>query len=169
MTRGEYVASLLESRTGSSGQTCSDLLELLHVQRPPFLVWENVPELMEASNGANLNFFTEAVQALGYEVGCRLLVATDYFIPQSRRRVFGICLDVEQSGLSQEEAKDTVEGWAGFAVCPGRCIPSSSVDFWNPLALFPLALCYVIMVPGREIGPPVCLRTAGGPITVVSR
>ncbi len=104
------MASLLENAEGTSGQTCKAMLEFMAAHRPPFVLFENVPELVEAADASNLNYLTAAMHTIGYELGCRILTATDYFMPQCRRRVCGVCVDVDSSGMAQDECKLLVEG-----------------------------------------------------------
>jgi site-specific DNA-cytosine methylase len=73
--------------------------------RIPFVLFENVPELVEAAGGNNIQYFVSAVRALGYECAYRIFEATQFGIPQKRRRTFGICAEVEHSGLSHDECQ----------------------------------------------------------------
>jgi site-specific DNA-cytosine methylase len=115
VSRKEYLQALLENKTGSSGQTCGAMISYLAIHRPPFLIFENVPELVEGADSCNLNWLSTALHKIAYEMGCRILSATNYFMPQNRRRVFGICMDMEVTGLSQSDCKDLVEGiWMGL-------------------------------------------------------
>ncbi len=79
-------------------------------KRPAIMVMENVPELVEAANGANMVYLVDAANTLGYSVGFRILTAADYFCPQIRRRVFIVAAEVEASGLSVDGCKMMVEG-----------------------------------------------------------
>jgi site-specific DNA-cytosine methylase len=77
----------------------------MSVHRPPVVLWENVPELMEAAGGSNLNYFSEAVVTMGYELAVRIWNAADYWMPQARRRCFGVCVHADQAGLGRSDAK----------------------------------------------------------------
>jgi DNA (cytosine-5)-methyltransferase 1 len=58
---------------------------------PPILVIENVRGLLSASQGRDFAALLEALRALGYRCGC-LEIDAVHFVPQSRPRVFVVCV-----------------------------------------------------------------------------
>ena len=110
VSREDYLTNLLKAKPGSSSETFAGLLQVMAQHKPPYVSFENVPELAEGAGGSNMNYFIEAARALGYELAYRVLCATDYFMPQKRNRVFGICGEVESSGLLPKETQLLLEG-----------------------------------------------------------
>ncbi len=70
---------------------------------------------MEAADGSNMTYFTTVSERLGYQVAVRIFKAIDFYMPQSRRRAFGICADVEQSETTPEEVKIMLESMMQLA------------------------------------------------------
>lgn len=64
--------------------------------RPKVVLWENVPNLLsEGKTVSNKKYFDHYVQTmedLGYESWYEILTASDYGIPQNRRRVYTISI-----------------------------------------------------------------------------
>ena len=67
--------------------------------KPKAFLVENVPGLVSMYNGEVKNKIIERFTELGYKVQYRILVAADYGVPQTRRRVFFI-------GIRNDIAKD---------------------------------------------------------------
>ncbi len=120
ITRGQYLEKVLETQTGSSGQTCNDLFQVMQELRPPFVLWENVPEIVEGSNGSNISWFVTRSRGIGYEVAFRVLISSDFLMPQARRRTFGICADVEQANLTSKDTHLMVESMMQLVESIGR-------------------------------------------------
>lgn len=64
--------------------------EIIERGRPAAFVMENVPGLAASKiNGARMtDHLCEAFRRMGYEVSLMKLMATDYFVPQRRKRLF---------------------------------------------------------------------------------
>lgn len=58
--------------------------------RPKYFVLENVPNIVTTSGGYFKNLIIEEFDKLGYSVDARVLNASDFGIPQDRRRAFFI-------------------------------------------------------------------------------
>ncbi len=65
--------------------------------RPQAFVLENVPNLISMSGGAIKDEIIKDFSALGYNVAYRILLASDYGVPQNRRRV--VFVGVRDGGL----------------------------------------------------------------------
>lgn len=58
------------------------------VLRPRLFIAENVAGMTNARNRPYLDAILAELRALGYDVAARVLVASDYGLPQARRRLF---------------------------------------------------------------------------------
>lgn len=54
---------------------------------PPIFVMENVPNMASMGGGKILGSVIEEFESLGYEVTYRIMLASDYGVPQNRRRL----------------------------------------------------------------------------------
>lgn len=61
--------------------------DVLEYYRPKMFVFENVQGLRSASNGAYLADMTERFHQAGYDLGMRILTASDYGVLQNRKRI----------------------------------------------------------------------------------
>ena len=109
-SRAEYLADLLKRSDGTSGETFAGMVAYMQAHRPPFLVWENVPDIVEACDGNNIAHLVHTVSAIGYVTAFRVLCSDSYLLPQRRRRCYGICALVDDTGLSNRGAQAMVEG-----------------------------------------------------------
>lgn len=60
--------------------------------RPSFFVMENVPNMASLGGGAILRAATDEFSHLGYSISTKILRASDYGVPQNRRRLFMVGL-----------------------------------------------------------------------------
>lgn len=67
-------------------------IRLVSEIKPPAFVIENVPGLVSLFNGQIKDNIINCLTALGYNVNYRILCASDYGVPQSRRRVIFVGL-----------------------------------------------------------------------------
>lgn len=72
-------------------------LDLIEHIKPKGLVVENVPTIMSLYNGEVARNIVEDFQRLGYDTSVFILLASDYGVPQRRRRVFFIGLKTKKS------------------------------------------------------------------------
>lgn len=63
-------------------------VEFVKEFRPKAFVMENVPNILSIGNGVVKNAILEDFRNLGYEVNYKVLLASDYGVPQNRRRAF---------------------------------------------------------------------------------
>lgn len=64
----------------------------LHKQKPKILVLENVKNLLTHNNGKTYEKMVQILDDLGYKVYSKVLDAKDFGLPQTRRRVFMVCI-----------------------------------------------------------------------------
>ena len=65
-------------------------IEFLNAFRPSIFVFENVPGLVSAGNGQYLYDMRQRMHRIGYETDYRILNASDYGVPQNRKRIIMI-------------------------------------------------------------------------------
>lgn len=58
--------------------------------RPRVVIWENVPNVLSRHMRHNFEKYLEAMRHMGYRNACDTLNATDFGLPQNRRRVFTV-------------------------------------------------------------------------------
>jgi len=61
-------------------------LEFVAYLRPKIVIMENVAEIYKAYNGTVRNEISELLTNLGYRVNIQVILASDYGVPQNRRR-----------------------------------------------------------------------------------
>lgn len=64
------------------------LFKIIEYQRPAILFLENVPNLLKHDKGKTFAFILKQLESLNYKVEYQILDASDYQLPQSRRRLF---------------------------------------------------------------------------------
>jgi len=63
-------------------------IEAVKIFKPSYFVLENVPNILTTANGFFKNEIIEGFQRIGYEVNAKTLNASDFGVPQNRRRAF---------------------------------------------------------------------------------
>ena len=106
-----------------SRDTAFEVIRFARALGPRWIVVENVVSMR---NWARYDEFVQQLEDLGYAVSPRTLVATDFGVPQKRRRLFLIC-DREQAPPSIEgapgdsrHAQDVIEQNGRYSFSPLR-------------------------------------------------
>lgn len=87
--------------------------------KPKAFVLENVPNILSIGAGTIKNSIIEDFQQLGYTVETKVLIASDYGVPQNRRRAFfvgfnnGRCFDFPSANV-----KSPVTSWEAISDLP---------------------------------------------------
>lgn len=63
-------------------------IKFVEIFKPKYFLLENVPNIITTSEGFFKNEIIKAFEELGYTVDCGILLASDFGIPQNRRRAF---------------------------------------------------------------------------------
>lgn len=76
-----------------------ELVKVLQAKQPKYFIFENVKGLMTLQKGKILQKVLTEFEQAGYEVQYKLLLATNFGIPQRRERVFmvGVRKDIQKS------------------------------------------------------------------------
>lgn len=69
-----------------------EYVRFVDVIKPKFFVLENVPGLLSMEKGKYRSDIVERFESIGYNVNYKVLRASDYGVPQSRKRVFFVGL-----------------------------------------------------------------------------
>ncbi len=86
-------------------------VSVVELIKPRYFVMENVPNLLTAESGFFLKEIEELFNCLGYSLNYDILNASDYGVPQNRRRAFIIGkLDTKAPELPQSQ-KERVSIW----------------------------------------------------------
>jgi DNA (cytosine-5)-methyltransferase 1 len=70
------------------GQLALQFSKLLDSLRPKWIVWENVPGVLQSNRGRDFRCFLSSLAKLRYGLAYRVLDAQFFGVPQRRRRVF---------------------------------------------------------------------------------
>tara|TARA_Y100001958_G_scaffold81433_1_gene55052 strand:+ start:8009 stop:8839 length:831 start_codon:yes stop_codon:yes gene_type:complete len=69
-----------------------EIIRFVRARKPKILALENVPGLLKHDGGRTFETITNAIRAEGYVVHHTLAKASDYGLPQMRRRVLFLCI-----------------------------------------------------------------------------
>ena len=92
------IAGKQKGADPNSGTRSSLMWETLRIiramgeWRPRLVIWENVPNVLSRHMRHNFEKYLEAMRDMGYRNACDTLNATDFGLPQNRRRVFTVSI-----------------------------------------------------------------------------
>ena len=101
-----------------------DFLRLAGVVRPRWIVWENVPGVLQLDGGRVFGAFLGGLAELGYGWAYRVLDARNFGVPQVRRRVFVVA---HHGGAAHRAAKVLFEP-EGVRWVDRKSIPAGKAD-----------------------------------------
>ena len=84
--------------TSARGKLYRALVDYMEFHRPLVVVGENVPNLARMNSGAVMKQIIGDLEAVGYRVDIWDLYAPEYGIPQSRSRLFFVCVRNDLAG-----------------------------------------------------------------------
>ena len=116
-------------------------VEFVKYYKPRAFVMENVPNLLSLAGGIVRDEILKDFNDIGYKVSFKVLTASDYGVPQNRRRVFFV-------GLNKDEKKDYVFPCPSYGVDGTPYVTCSDaisdLDFIGDLDLLPEKAAYKI-------------------------
>ncbi len=80
--------------TGSKSSLVYDVFRLLEVSRPPWVIIENVPFMLQLHQGSAMREITAKMETLGYRWAYRVVDTYSFGLPQRRERVFLVASNV---------------------------------------------------------------------------
>lgn len=125
-----------------------NFVRLVNDIRPKVFVMENVPGLVSMGGGVFRDQIIEDFTAIGYRVSMKQLLACDYGVPQARKRVFFVGLNVSRMGNHEFEFPEPEygEGKKPYITCSEAL---SDLDFIGDLRLLDEHAAYE-MLPVTE-------------------
>lgn len=81
-----------------------EFVELVSELSPKIFVMENVPGILSSNNGKTFESIKNEFSSLGYNVEAKQLLASDYGVPQKRKRVFIVGLKDEKLNFNPNKA-----------------------------------------------------------------
>lgn len=104
--RSSSCTSVLPSRIGSSGETCQNTIDFMSAAKTPVIILENVEEMAKSvEDSTNVAFLHSAAHDRGYVIQTRLMWASEYMLPQKRKRSWAILLHLPTFQLSAEQGE----------------------------------------------------------------
>lgn len=73
------------------GDLFNEVVRVAREKRPSVLLLENVPNILRIDDGAAAKHIQSEIEASGYDYNACILRASDFGVPQMRRRVFFVC------------------------------------------------------------------------------
>lgn len=122
------------------GKVFFEFVRAIHEVKPLFFVAENVPGILTARHSSALRRILSRLEGAGYKVTRALLDASDYGVPQERKRVFfvGFRKDLRTSFnpdlIEKDKRKKTLLDAIGGMPLAVRALPHNKP---NPNALLP--------------------------------
>lgn len=103
--------------------------------KPKAFVLENVPNLISIANGAVKDSIIRDLEALGYHVVYKVLNASDFGVPQHRRRVFFVgLLDKNKIFTFPEQEKHKVTTFEALSDLPEHSVIDGAPYLCEPLS-----------------------------------
>ncbi len=75
-----------------------EICRIIEEKNPPVVFLENVPGLLTHNEGNTFKVVIESLEKLGYKVYSKVLNASDFGVPQNRKRVYIIAFNVNYFG-----------------------------------------------------------------------
>ena len=110
-----------------------EFIRFVRLLKPKAFVMENVPQILTKDNGHVKKVMFDVMDNLGYNINTKVLIASDYGVPQKRRRAFfvGINKDLNKTfdfGYIQKKPVVTVEEAISDLYVFDKKIKRSTVD-----------------------------------------
>lgn len=78
------------------GTLALEAIKIIEAKKPKYIMFENVKGLISNKHKPFLNLVLKLISELGYKVTIDILNAKDYNTPQSRERIYGIGMLVDE-------------------------------------------------------------------------
>ena len=107
--------SMMGSQRGfedERGNLFFNIIRILEIKRPPFVLLENVRNLVRHDNGKTFKVIRAELEKLGYHVYYDIFNTADYGLAQTRNRVYIFC-----------SLKEMPEGFTFSSECVKSCFP----------------------------------------------
>ena len=113
-----------------------ELVEIINLKKPSYFVLENVKGLMTLKKGEILKRVKKDFTKAGYKVQHKLLLASNFGIPQKRERVFiiGIKEDIDQEYIYPQETHNETN-WVSLRKVIDSLIPENDKFYFSKRAV----------------------------------
>ena len=106
--------------------------------KPKAFVMENVPNILSMGNGLIKNKIVEDFSSLGYTVVCKLLMASDFGVPQNRKRAFFVGIVSgnkfeypEKLDLPKVTSQDAISDLPDLSVIDNSSYPTPCISMYQ--------------------------------------
>jgi len=72
----------------ATGKLFNEIIKIAEIHKPKFMLLENVANLEKHNNGETIKTIKEKLEKAGYNHYCKILDASDYNVPQCRKRIY---------------------------------------------------------------------------------
>lgn len=86
------VAGRRKGTEDDRGNLFLEILRVAKAKQPEIMVLENVPGILSAQKGEAIKAIIRGLYRTGYRVKYSILTASDFGVPQQRKRVFFVCI-----------------------------------------------------------------------------
>ena len=97
-----------------NGKLFFEVYRLARYHKPKLIILENVKNLLYHNNGKTINIIEQRLESIGYSIYKEVLCATDFSVPQARKRVYIIAfrkdLNVQNFNFPSSKGKLKVVG-----------------------------------------------------------
>ena len=109
-------------------------VNFVNIIKPKAFVMENVPNILSIGSGVIKDFILNDFQSLGYTVSYKILLASDYGVPQNRRRaVFVGILNGPEFIFPKKNAKEPITSEQALSDLPEGTIEEGMPYPFEPL------------------------------------
>jgi DNA (cytosine-5)-methyltransferase 1 len=122
-------------------------VDAIRVKRPKAFVMENVPTIASPTNAELFAEIIEDFKSLGYLVEARVLRASEYYVPQNRRRMFIVGTRSDIPAVFEFPKQSEVVNTTSDAISD---LPDSSIDDGSPYPTPPLTQLQMILRKGSD-------------------
>lgn len=102
--------------------------------KPKAFVMENVPNILSIGQGIIKNAIFSDFEQLGYMINCKVLLASDYGVPQNRRRAFFVGLQNGIFSFPQKTLINPITSWEALSDLPEYSLNEGEQYYTEPLS-----------------------------------
>jgi DNA (cytosine-5)-methyltransferase 1 len=81
-----------DKNSGTASSLIWYSVEIIRHKLPKYVLWENVPDVLSDKHRHNFDEYINELNGLGYNSYYKIMVATDFGIPQKRKRIYVVSI-----------------------------------------------------------------------------
>ncbi len=101
------ISGGMQGLDDSRGKLFYDIVRIAKYHKPSILLLENVKNILTIDNGNVINIIETKLREIGYTIQKHVLNSSHYGIPQSRERVYFVCILNNEKNLYYSPPKQT--------------------------------------------------------------